>query len=73
VKETNELSKILEEFLAGEEEYPENFCLQTGILIDSKGFFENSGLGKGIFKKTPGFIREIYSRLERVWSVTSRL
>jgi hypothetical protein len=58
---------------AGEQEYPEKPCLRAGILIDSKGFFENSGLGKGIFGKTPGFIREIYSLLERVWSVTSRL
>jgi hypothetical protein len=31
---------------------------------DSKGFCENSRLGKGISGKAPGFIRETYSRLE---------
>ncbi len=44
---TNELSKILEEFPPGEEEIRENSCLQTGTLTDSKGFCENSSLGKG--------------------------
>jgi hypothetical protein len=44
---TNELSKILEEFPPGEEEYPGKSCLGTGTLTDSKGFCENSSLGKG--------------------------
>jgi hypothetical protein len=43
---------------------PENFYLRTGTLTDSKGFCENSRLGKGISEKAPGFIRETYSRLE---------
>jgi hypothetical protein len=43
-----------------------NSCLRTGTLTDSKGFGENSGLGKGISGKTSGFIRETFSRLERV-------
>jgi hypothetical protein len=64
---TNKLSKILEEFPPGEEEYRENSCLRTGTLTDSKGFCENSGLGKGISGKTSGFIGETYSRPERVW------
>jgi hypothetical protein len=45
----------------------EKSCLRTGTLTDSKEFCENSGLGKGISGKTSGFIRETYSRLERVW------
>jgi hypothetical protein len=45
--------------------------VQAGTLTDSKGFCENSGLGKGISGKTSGFIRE--TLLERVWSVTSWL
>ncbi len=53
-------TKILDEIPAGEEEYPGK--------PDSKRFCENSRLGKGISGKTPGFIR-----LERVWSVKSRL
>ncbi len=60
----NELSKILEEFPAGEEEYPGK--LRTGTLTDSKEFCENSGLGKGISGKISGFMRETYSGLERV-------
>jgi hypothetical protein len=36
----------------------ENSCLRTVTLTDSKGFCENSGLGKGISGKTSGFIRE---------------
>jgi hypothetical protein len=32
----------------------------------SKGFCENSGLGMGIYWKTPGFRRETFSRKERV-------
>jgi hypothetical protein len=47
--------------------FRENSCLRTGTLSDSKGFCENSGLGKGISGKTSGFIRETYSRPERVW------
>jgi hypothetical protein len=70
---TNKLSKILEEFLAEVEEYPGKLCLGTGTHTDSKGFCENSRLGKGIYGKTQGFIREKYSWLGRVWSMTSQL
>jgi hypothetical protein len=38
-------------------------CLRTVTLTDSKGFCENSLLGKGISGKTSGFIRETYSRI----------
>ncbi len=48
-------------------------CLRTGTgtQTDSKGFCENSGLKKGISGETPGFMETTYSRLERVFSVTS--
>ncbi len=70
---TDKLSNILEEFPAEQRNIPENSCLWTGILTDLKGFCENSWLGKRISGKIPGFIRETYSRLERVCSVTSWL
>ncbi len=60
---TNELSKILEAFPYGEEEYPRKLLPRTGTLTDSKGLCENSGPGKGISGKTSGFIRETYFRL----------
>jgi hypothetical protein len=46
--------------------FRKNSCLRTCTLTDSKGFYENSGLGKEISGETLGFIRETYSRLERV-------
>ncbi len=70
---TDKLSNILEEFPAEQRNIPENSCLWIGTLTDLKGFCENSWLGKGISGKIPGFIRETYSRLERVCSVTSWL
>jgi hypothetical protein len=39
----------------------ENSCLRTGVLTNSKGFCENSGLGKEISGKTSGLIRKTYS------------
>jgi len=64
----NELSKILEEFPAAEEEYPGKL-LPANINTNwfKKGFCENSRLGEGISGETPCFIRETNSRIERVW------
>jgi hypothetical protein len=56
---TNKLSKILEEFPPGERNIRENSCLQTGTQTDSKGFYENCGLGKGISEKTPELVFKI--------------
>jgi hypothetical protein len=38
-----------------------------------KDSVRSSRWGKGISGKTPGFIMETYFRLDRIWSVTSRL
>jgi hypothetical protein len=61
------LSKFLKEFPAGEEEYLGKLLPANRNVTDLKEFCENSGLGKGISGKTSGFIRETYSRIERVW------
>jgi hypothetical protein len=66
----NRVIKVLERipsWSSGEEEYPGKLLPANSKATDSKGFCENSGLGKGISGKTSGFIRETYSRIERVW------
>jgi hypothetical protein len=47
----------LEEFPAGEEEYPAKLLPAIRNTNGSKGFCENFRLGKEISGKTPGFIR----------------
>jgi hypothetical protein len=47
-------------------------CKQEYNLIQKESVII-PGWGKGIYGKTLGFIRETYSQLGRVWSVTSRL